>query len=281
MFNVRTLVCALLFVGCVHQPVVNTEADAVPDIPVVLDAGPELDIPLRESDAGIEALESTVLVVERPLPTHTIEDITLARRILKLKRKGLDRGIWFECGHKYTDTEMNTAALEWAVAINASSNKTKEYQLRNGTYVRVDLREAFAIMQSESKLDRCAVGPHPRIFAYKHGILKRKKNTLSHSLDEIQKAVQDPRFKRRKADLGPGQIVEYLGEMSWDDIKDYLSLSPGICKVFDEMAYRGKFYSTKTPSIYWPGSKKHHWYYRKIMRGIIPAFPSVRFLRYK
>jgi len=280
MRTVILLSVGLLLGGCIHVAALNPAVDVQPENITAETEVPATETVPEESEptpTPTPDLEPTVLVEAAPLPEFNADDVELARRILKLK----SHGIWFECGVKYKQDELEGAALDWAVAINDAHDAIPEYQLRNKKLVKHDIREALGIMQNESRLDRCAVGPYPRIYAYKKGILVRKPNTLSHSLPEIQKAIQHKGFKRRKADLGPGQIVVYLGDMSWDEIRAYLTLTPGITKVFEAMTYRGKMYNTRRPSYHWPGSKQHQWYYRKIMRGIMSAFPEVRHLRYK
>lgn len=276
MRTVTLLTLSLLLGGCVHT------AHTAPPKPTI-DVQPEKTTEPKEEATEateattVEALETIVLTEAPPLPEYNSDDVNLAKRILKLKRSK----IWFECGKKYKKSELENAALDWAIAINTAADATPEYQLRSGTYVKPDIREALGIMQNESRFDRCAVGPYPRIYAYKNGILKRKPNTLSHSLDELQQAIKHKGFKRRKADLGPGQIVVYIGNMSWDEISAYLSLTPGITKVFDAMVYRGKLYNTSKPSYHWPGSRRHYSYYRKIMRGIMRAFPEIKYMKFK
>jgi len=291
------------FVGCTH---VQASAPAVPEEVAPPDAGsvsdeeetsPGIEIPLRE-DGGVDNPEektpvevTTVAVpklkeIEEPVVAkkeksledgYSPADIKLAKGIFNLKMK-THHGIWWECGKRYeTKDEIKAAALEWAAAIN-DSYKNTEYQLRSGTYVRPPIKEAVGIMISESKFDRCAIGPHPRNFAYKKNIIQRPANNISHTLEEIQRIVEHPSFRGRKADIGVGQIVKRLGEgyLEWDDVLPYLTVVPGVQKVFDEMAYRGKFYNTKHPALHWPGSRKHKWYQTRVLRLGIPVFGQLR-----
>lgn len=268
-----TILCFMvLAIGCAKQAPIQTAADAEPKpVPVVEEMVP-VEEPLIEEAQSLEVVESVTL----PPPPEEIfdpEDVALAKRIFKWKVK-YDHGIWHECGEKYAKEDIKPAALEWAAAINEAARKT-EYQLRNGTYVRVDKREAIGIMISESRFDRCAIGPNPRTFAYKRKIIKRPPASISHSLDEIKQMVQHPQFGKRKVDLGPAQIVKSVWKMSWGEIEEFLTLVPGVQKVFDEMAYRGEFYNTRRPSLYWPGSRRSPWYKSQISRKASMVFPGL------
>ena len=196
------------------------------------------------------------------------KDLNLAKALFKWKMK-YDKGIWVECGVKYDGSaEIKKASIEWAKAINAA-HATATYTLRNGKTVQVNKKEAIGVMMNESRFDRCAVGPYPRKFAYKKGILKRKSWHISHSLDELEAVFTHPAFQGRKADLGGGQIVVRIGAKytPWSKIKNYLSVVPGVQIVFDEMKRRGEMYSTKTPSDRWPGSQKHTYYTTRALRN--------------
>jgi len=276
-----------LLLKCAHpQPVVTSDPTVLPqidagvgDIPNV-DAGPPEEIERPTLESKEEKTEISQQPEESPqeeAPLYRDKDITLAQGIFNLVKKN-QHGIWWECGERYqSNEEIHNAALEWAVAINNAHKKT-EYKLRSGKYVRVPIREAVGLMISESRFDRCAIGLHPRKFAYKKKILTRPPNHISHSLDEIKKVVEHPAFRGRLADLGVGQIVKRLGKgyTEWNEVASYLTVVPGVQKVFDEMAYRGKIYNTKQPSLYWPGSQKHPNYRLKILRRSIPIFGELK-----
>lgn len=192
---------------------------------------------------------------------HTDEDIVkLAKQITKWKRIR-DHNIWVECGIKYTESQIFSAALEWAKAITEAQRNTK-YTIRKRT-VNVRMSEALGIIVNESRFDRCAIGPNPRKFAYKHKILEKKKSNYSHTLEELKHVFTHPKFKYRKADVGPGQIVVY--KKPWEEVKEYLTLYPGIQKVFDLLARKGKNYRTIRPSSRWPGTQDHRWYTDRVI----------------
>ncbi len=284
----RSMVCWLvlcaaavvLVLGCKTPQHINTEADATlpktPEAPAAIPAEDNVEedggvaIPLREDVQEPEEVDETPdIVPEQPqAAAPNADDANLAKRIVRWKKR-VDHGIWWECGRKYTADELPDAALEWASAINAAYIATS-YKLRSGKVVKVDKKEAVGLMMKETRFDRCAVGPYPRKFAYKHKLLKKRSNTLSHTLEEVRTVFEHPRFQGRLADIGPGQIVKRIGRgkahIKWDTAQDYLSLIPGVKKVFAEMATRGEMYNTRTPSDRWPGSKKHDYYTRRVLR---------------
>lgn len=196
----------------------------------------------------------------------------LANQLVQFKKK-VDHNIWWECGKKYnTPQEIKTAAHEWATAIVKEQSKTT-YTLRySGKEIRPNLREAVGLILNESRFDRCAIGLYTRKHAYKNGLLRRPITHISHSLEEIEDMF--PKIEGRLVDLGPGQIVRRVGKnhLPWEQTKKYLTVVPGIKLVFEGMAYRGRIYQTKYPSLHWPGNQKAKWYFLKIMRQTIPMF---------
>lgn len=248
-----------------HEINPDTDPGDVDSAEEVTSAMPKMDTDNKNIPVVVENQE-TERSPEAMALNVAEEDLNLAKAIYRWKMR-IDRGLWVECGRKYGKEEIKEAALEWAKAIN-SSWKTAHYTLRSGKEVQVDRKEAVGIIMNESRFDRCAVGPHPRNFAYDLGILKKKKWHISHSLDELEKVFTHPKFQGRKADLGGGQIVVKIGKNhhNWGDIQNYLSVVPGVQIVFDEMVRRGEMFSTRTPSDRWPGSQRHATYTLRIMR---------------
>jgi hypothetical protein len=285
------MITVMLILGSCHTPKNVREAgDAVDAIDTenTTDTQTESAAPTEREMSAPEAVTQTQQkeIVETPsvnqttlmafpdidemptTPQASAEDMALAARIAKFKRTK-DRGVWWECGKRHELEEFDVAALEWASAINKAYHNTS-YKLRSGKVVKVNRAEALGIMMRETRLDRCAVGPYPRIFAYKNNIIKKKKGILSHTMPEIKKVFTHWRFQGRLADIGPGQIVKRIGRgkehLKWEEVQDFLSLEPGIQLLFDEMADRGRMYSTRTPSISWPGSGDNSWYTLSVLR---------------
>ena len=275
-----TVILLSLLLGCAHKVTVP-EHPANDEInPDETDTDTDTEV-LKDTDTQSpidKYLSSPEVADVAPLPEEPLseaealginpDDLSLAKALFKWKMK-YDKGIWVECGVKYDGApEIKQAAIEWAQAINAA-HKNATYTLRNGKTTKVSRKEVIGVMVNESRFDRCAVGPHPRKFAYKKGILKRKSWHISHSLEELKQVFTHPSFQGRQADLGGGQIVVRVGgdHTPWSEIKNYLSVVPGVQIVFDEMKRRGEMYNTKTPSDRWPGSQKHTYYTTKALRN--------------
>lgn len=266
----KNLCCWLFMVtvvtsGCYKQVPLKTTTEVATEIPVVVI--PEITVvtkPIVPIEGTIEKQEEPE-VVEVPVNE---EDLDLARKFVRWKKR-YDNSVWWECGKMHAPEDLDAVALEWASAINAAYNDTT-YTLRSGKVVKVNKEEAVGIMLNESHFDRCAVGPNPRKFAYANKLLTRPRRSISHSLEELEMVFKNPKFIGRLADIGPGQIVFRIEKgrkhIKWDEALLYLSVNPGVDKVFKEMAARGEMYSTRTPSGYWPGNPEHKLYTLKILR---------------
>lgn len=212
--------------------------------------------PLEWGDSvWVEETAPDEYTVDVPL-AHPIdaEDFKLAKRIVTWKQK-MDHGLWWECGVKYSKEMQFNVALDWAVAINDAREKVT-YKYR-GKQRKMDMEEVIGILIKESRFDRCAVGPNPRLFALEKGLLKDRPGTISHSLEEWERVFTHRRFRGRTADLGPGQLVKKIGGrkgLSWDEAKEYMTLCPGVELFFEDMALRGRMFRTANPSNHWPGN---------------------------
>ena len=190
----------------------------------------------------------------------------LSRYILRYKMK-YDGGIWNVCGKTLNNEEMKKASIEWAYEV-LHAHESTPYPLRYGRRhltVKVPYKGALGVMMAESRLDHCAMGPHPRKWAYKKGLLKRNPGnpgTPSYTTEEILSVLNHPAWRKRLADLGPGQIVWGRSKRAIfkGDPEELISLKPGIKRVFEEMADRGKRKNSKYPWEYWPGERRHLWY---------------------
>ncbi len=281
----------LLLVSCRTQKTVEQVGVDLPDAGVVEEV--ELVYPVEEVSA-IEAPVTVSIIEDKVIPQKLVKpeinkvDADMAARIVRWKRR-TDRSVWWECGKRYTTKEeFQKAALEWATAVNQAYNKTS-YKLRSGRIVKVNKSEALGIMMRETRLDRCAVGPYPRKFAYANKIIQRRDGSLSHTMEELEKVFTHRKFQGRLADIGPGQIVKRIGKsrrgkqgLNWETIKTFLTVDPGVQIVFDEMADRGRMYSTRTPSNKWPGNGENSWYTNNVLRmGSKITNERQRYLKYK
>lgn len=247
-------------------------------------AQPTAIAPIKDSSVPEAPVEEPVVIEEEELiepvvevqPAYSGEDTELAAQIYHSKKRYYD-GVWFSCGKLLNDVEMREQSLLWANAINEAHHSddatyvikrnirgSKKYHEHD---VRVSKQEVLGIIISESKFDPCAIGPSPRRRAQELKVIKYKKRTISYSLDELAPIFTHHQFQRTKADLGPGQLYLKIGrDVTVDNYKEYMSISPGVKRVFDGLVYRGKWGNTRTPSEHWPNAQKNQWYVKKVLR---------------
>lgn len=239
--------------------------------------------PAADTATEHEQVASPALPVEVPTVQNEVQalqyseaDMALAVKIYHWRHSKWG-GTWYSCGKKLEDAAMRSEALKWANAINeahtsADALYTYKRNIRGTTKyrehkVRVPLREVLGVIVSESNFDPCALGPNPRKKAKEMGLIKRKKLTLSYSLEELEPLFSHRAFRGTKADLGPGQLYLKIGrDVTLENYKEYLSIYPGVKRVFDNMARRGKWGNTRTPSTHWPNAKPNLWYVQKVHR---------------
>ena len=156
---------------------------------------------------------SVGVTVDPPIyPLNPYEWEELARYIYRYKTKR-DGGIWNICGHSLSKEEMKEAALQYSKEL-LIAHHTTTYPIRRGGVryeVKVPLKGVLGTMMSESRLDYCALGPNPRKWAYKHGLLEKnpegQRGTPSYSKENILAVLNHPKWRKRLADLGLGQMV--------------------------------------------------------------------------
>ncbi len=284
----------LLLVSCRTQKTVEQVDIDQPDAGIVeevelvypVDQVSLKEVSVEDAPIDVSIIEDKVIPRELVKPEINKMDADMAARIVRWKRR-TDRSVWWECGKRYkTKEEFQKAALEWATAVNKAYNNTS-YKLRSGKVIKVNKSEALGIMMRETRLDRCAVGPYPRKFAYANKIIQRRDGSLSHTMEELEKVFTHRKFQGRLADIGPGQIVKRIGgkgkkSIKWETIKEFLTVEPGVQMVFDEMADRGRMYSTRTPSNKWPGNGPNAWYTNNVLRmGSKITKERQRYIKYK
>ena len=167
-----------------------------------------------------------------------------------------NRGLWFECGLRYeTRIDKEEAATAWAFHIvrAARSNDINPWGLA-GT------------IANESNFDRCAIGYHPRNWAVKNNVLRKKRRTISYSAAEVIAAYQSIASTRRWRDtgwdVGPCQMLSrfYPG-----GVEDMFTLLPGIDICASEMRARSEMFGTKRGWRWWRGTETD-WYDERITR---------------
>ncbi len=165
-----------------------------------------------------------------------------------------NRGIWFECGIQYeTLKEKEEAATRWAFHIVRAAEVTD-----------VNPWGLAGTIANESNFDRCAVGYHPRKWAVKKNMLKKKRRTISYSADEVITAYRSIAARKRWHstgwDAGPCQMLSrfYPG-----NIADMFTLLPGVDICAMEMKAREDTYRSNRGWRWWRGAETD-WYDSRI-----------------
>lgn len=182
----------------------------------------------------------------------------LAKGMRALIRKR-DHGTWYYCGELLNARrqEEMSVAIAYNVVITQSD-------------VGLDKVSPWGIVATaynESGLDSCALGLYPRKWAYKRGMLKRRKNTCSHTKNEVLSFINDAKAKRRYSksgfDLGMCQVLSRFYRGQEDNM---LTMDEGIKMCIIEMQHRANRNKTNKPWLYWKGTSKTGWYRRKIRK---------------
>jgi hypothetical protein len=167
-----------------------------------------------------------------------------------------NRGMWFECGLQYASgEEKREAASRWAYHIirAATSNQVNPWGLA-GT------------IANESNFDRCAIGYHPRKWAVRKHMLKRKRRTISYSAEEIMAVYRSIAAKRRWRDTGwDAGPCQLLSKYYPGSIEDMFTLTRGIDICAMEMHSRQEMYRSNRGWRWWRGAETA-WYDNKITR---------------
>jgi len=230
---------------------------------------------------GVEPLPTTEMVVETitEMTTEQIDRVRLIGRIAHGVRKvGLWKGggRWWECGERYAPDEELLASIEWA---NRIVTLAWEYSDRGSTNgYQVNPWEIAGVAANECGFDRCALGKWPRRWGYDHGTIKRSRLGISHSYEEIERTLNDPRaeniWKTVGLDGAPlhvlwrceaGQCWPKFNKEELPPIpmREVFSLGTGFEYNVREMKKRAIDNRTNRPSMYWKGYKCD-WYDEKI-----------------
>lgn len=112
------------------------------------------------------------------------------------------------------------------------------------------------LLSNESGFDLCALGTHPRRYAYKVGALKRKRRTVSHTKLEIISAMNHPRMRRFPAfDLGMGQTLDSYYPGPREDLLEW----EGFYWQAEYLHSVAIMYRTNRPWKFWRGRALAKW----------------------
>ena len=217
----------------------------------------------EESIGGPDGMEAPSVAVQnieigvqeikkRSLHDRFVDGI-LKSRSVKNKRTGKRNPWWYECGRRIPRDERVKRASEWADAIiEAIRIADEEY----GT--ELPPWGVLAVIHNEAGYDVCAVDFPTKHWAVDHGVVR--KFHQSYDLDTVYTIVKARAFFGLRTDLGPLQ-VRRGGKITKDELKEVLSLDPGIVIGTKELARRsvlypkivkGKSYPHPRPWKLWP-----------------------------
>lgn len=209
----------------------------------------------NDDDAYVETF-----VNFNPEKFELIHKIAITIHKWKLKHDG---DVWIECGKRIKNKtrSMKRAWLyAWSIVDAAESVSDAQFTLIPWSLV--------AIYSNESVFDRCAMGPGPREWAYRRGIMKKKRTMLSHSerqiLDVITSSAAKRAFSRSGFDLGPCQLLSrfYNG-----DPANMMSVYEGSKICAREARKRCVRHGIAQPQLFWPG-RRSRWYQSRVNQRV-------------
>ena len=174
-------------------------------------------------------------------------------------------GGWWECGVLIKDEEgIRDLATSYSFTIVSAA-----YDASGDDSMDKFMWGLAGIVRNESDFDRCALGTKPRKVAYKRGLLKRNKRSISHTEDEVLAVVESKVtqriFRKTGFDLGTGQLLSRF----YPDRKDFkvmMSLEGSTEEAARNLKKRSKYHRTKRPWLHWRGTKRCNWYAEKVER---------------
>jgi len=188
--------------------------------------------------------------------TPTVEQLRVIQRLAEgLARWKVDG--WWECGRMISNqNDIKALSYTYAYEIMRASLLNEEIVL--------NVWGMAGTMAHESRFDRCALGLHPRKTAYDLKLIKKNKMGISHTQEDILRAVSDKQLERYYSKTGYDLGVFQLLSVYYKNRYDYeymISLRGGIEAGAIELARRAKQRHTKRPWAFWSG------HYSKYYKG--------------
>lgn len=254
------VVATLLFVGSVALGDPSDEVAVEPEV-----AGGEETLSPAQPDENIRTVE--------PKRQKLAEE--MASGFIRAIRK--ESAVWWECGEPTPKDQWKERAETMAYALLDALDKHDD---------EISPWGVWGVIWSESRGNRCSIGPNPRKYARRVGIIDSSQNPHLWTEEEVRAVLRDPKWRGRTADLGLGQVVWkkyarlpcekgepgcYRENRKWvrvPTLDEMLSIDGGAEVTAYGMASRrfwsGKKKRTKIPWIYWPGNRADYSYARKI-----------------
>lgn len=214
---------------------------------------------------GIEGESIVPEEAPKPRKSYSKEYLMKVGRLAKGIRRWhrvRNHGMWWECGMLYSDVGQHNRALEWAKAIVDDVEEVN----RSARY-KFSFWGVAATIANESGFDSCALGLNPRKRAYQLGILKKQKQGISHTREDVIRVVTHPKmirwFSATGVDIGAMQLLSRLWPENYS-IPDMLVMENAVDVGVAEMARRARVHASTQPWAYWRG-RYTEWYRLKII----------------
>lgn len=239
-----------------EKPQVQMDEERIYESSDMLDPDP---FPVTELTDSSKKIESAF-----PKENHLRLIGRLAEGIAKHK---IEKGGWWECGKLIEEEEkIKEKALIYAYTIIHSAYEVSDHD-EDPEFILNPWGLAGTI-GNESQFDRCALGLFPRKVAYKKGLLKPRKLTVSHTEEEVLAVVKSKSmqeyFKKSGFDLGTAQLLSRFYPDP-NDFEKMLSVNGGTLEAAYQMRYRARYNNTDRPWLYWRGGRVK-WYDEKVTR---------------
>jgi len=191
----------------------------------------------------------------------------LAEGIYKVRTMKGNAPYWF-CGEAYEGAEAKNLAttVAWHVVKSADEASDDRRTLNVWGWA--------GTLLNEGGMDLCTLGMNPRKAAYRLGILKKRKRSLSHTKDEVLEAIRHEKMKDLFStyDLGMAQTLDihYRKWLKWEgkygSAEDLLEWK-GLYWQATYMHGLAINYDTDRPWLYWPGRRSPWKDYRVVQHA--------------
>jgi len=177
----------------------------------------------------------------------------LADGIYKVRTVKGSVPMWY-CGEPYEGDAARelSMTIAWHVVRSAWEASDDRFELSPWLWA--------GLISTESGFDLCTLGLNPRRAAYRLGVLKPRKRTISHTREEVIRAINDPKLSSLfpRFDLGMGQTLD-------SHYRAYLRFENKEGKSEDLIEWSGFYWQatylhglavrhqTKRPWAFWPG----------------------------
>jgi len=282
---VSLMMCTLIMLGVAWLSVAESSAGSETSEQTT----EPLTYPTTEWDEplDIDPLPSTELQMPPEFPD--LDQLRIIGRIADgiLKQRTLKGAIpyWF-CGEPYEDEAAKDLAMEVA------------YHVVRSAWLASDDRRTLNVwgwagtLLNEAGMDLCTLGLNPRRTAYRLGLLKPRRLTVSHTKEEILRVIKHPRMLNLHStyDLGMAQTLDkyyknWLRAERIEGSPDDLLEWKGFYWQATYMHGLAIKHETDRPWAYWPGHKaawkdhrvsKHARLLGATLEEIGPTIPGIK-----